>query len=266
MRGKHLMSLLASRGSHTADRVGSALRADGPGDHYRGVLVGAATVGERASSGAMLDDAIAVAQRLDPDDYTRYVRTFVEAGRERAGAGWRYADVLTALGAACDLIRPRSYLEVGVRRGRSMAMVAAKAPECDLIGVDLWQEGYGGAENPGPELVRSELAKFGHRGKLELLSGDSHELLPRLFAERPELTFDLVTVDGDHTVLGASRDLRDVLPRLRVGGALVFDDISHPAHPRLREVWRANVAASRRYATWEFADVGYGVAVAVRRW
>jgi len=57
-----------------------------------------------------------------------------------------------------------------------------------------------------------------------------------------------------------------VLPRLRVGGALVFDDISHPAHPDLDAVWRRVVASQRRYGTWSFDDVGYGVAVAVRRW
>ena len=46
-------------------------------------------------------------------------------GRGKAGGDWRYADILTVLAAACDLIRPRSYLEIGVRRGRSMAMVAS---------------------------------------------------------------------------------------------------------------------------------------------
>jgi hypothetical protein len=31
-------------------------------------------------------------------------------------------------------------------------------------------------------------------------------------------------------------------------------------------VWHEVVARNRRFATWEFDDVGYGVAVAVRRW
>ena len=266
MRGKHLMSLLAPRQSHTAERVPSAFEANGSGDHYGGVLVGAATIGQRASSGSTHDDALELAARLEPDEYARYVRSFMEEGRAKAGDDWRYADILTVLSAACELIRPRSYLEIGVRRGRSMAMVASKAPDCDLLGIDMWQEDYGGADNPGSDFVRGELAKFDRRGSLELISGDSHEVIPRLFEERPDLSFDLITVDGDHTILGASRDLRHVLPRLRIGGALVFDDIRHPAHPRLRDVWRTSVAASRRYMTWEFEDVGYGVAVAVRRW
>jgi hypothetical protein len=47
---------------------------------------------------------------------------------------------------------------------------------------------------------------------------------------------------------------------------LVFDDISHPHHPKLLAIWRRVVVAERRYSTWRFDDVGYGVAVAVRRW
>jgi predicted O-methyltransferase YrrM len=73
-------------------------------------------------------------------------------------------------------------------------------------------------------------------------------------------------VDGDHTRRGAAKDLRAVLPRLRVGGVLVFDDVRHPAHPELHTVWEETVAADRRYATWRYDDTGYGVALAVRRW
>ena len=32
----------------------------------------------------------------------------------------------------------RDYLEIGVRRGRSMAMVASQAPDCSMLGFDLW--------------------------------------------------------------------------------------------------------------------------------
>jgi predicted O-methyltransferase YrrM len=121
-------------------------------------------------------------------------------------------------------------------------------------------------DNPGAELVQAVLDRVGHRGSRMILSGDSHREVPRLFRESPQLTFDLVTVDGDHSESGARADLETVLPRLRVGGALVFDDISHPLHPGLFTVWRTTVARHRRFATWEFDDVGYGVAVAVRRW
>jgi predicted O-methyltransferase YrrM len=241
-------------------------RADGGIDYYGGVVVGAEAIGARALDPETLDGVFATLDRLEADDYARYVRDFVSTGRAAAGAAWRYADILTALAAAAELLRPRSYLEIGVRRGRSLAVVGAAAPDCALVGIDLWQPGYAGMENPGPGLVRSEVAAAGHRGELELLTGDSHEVLPALFEERPELAFDLVTVDGDHSPRGAEQDLEDVLPRLRIGGALVFDDLRHPTHPELDAVWRGTVEARRGLSTWRFDDVGYGVGVAVRRW
>lgn len=254
------------RGPHTDDRIASAPAAPDGIDFYGPAAAGASTIGSLATAPATLDRVLALLGELEQDDYVDYVRSFVAAGRATAGDVWRYADITTALAAATELLRPRSYLEIGVRRGRSAAVVAAGAPECSIVAVDFWNEGYAGMTNPGPGHVRAQLERIGHRGPLRFVSGDSHVELPRLFAAEPGLTFDLVTVDGDHSTGGARQDLLDVLPRLRVGGALVFDDVSHRAHPKLSRVWERTVARDRRYATWTFDDVGYGVAVAVRRW
>jgi len=259
----------AARGrSHTADRVEATFKRGEAGgiDYYDGVVVGAGTIGERALDPATREAVASVLERLEPDDYLEYTRAYVETGRRLCGEAWRYADIVTVLHAAAALLKPTSYLEIGVRRGRSMAVVASQSPRCTIVGMDLWQDGYAGMDNPGPEQVRAELDRLGFEGEVELISGDSHRVLPRLFRDRPELSFDLITVDGDHRPRGARRDLRDVLPRLRVGGALVFDDIRHPAHPELHDVWRRTVTAERRYVTWEFDELGYGVALAVRRW
>ena len=252
--------------SHTKRRVSGAPPTSGPIDFYGPAAVGASTIGELATDSSLVDETIDLVSRVADDDYARHVRAFAEAGRRAAGEAWRYADITTVLAASARLLRPLSYLEVGTRRGRSAAVVAANAPSCSIVAVDLWNEGYAGMENPGPNLVRSVLAGVGHRGELRFVSGDSHVELPRLFAAEPALSFDLITVDGDHSSRGARRDLEDVLPRLRIGGALVFDDVSHPAHPALASVWKRVVARDRRYATWSFDDIGYGVAVAVRRW
>jgi len=82
---------------------------------------------------------------------------------------------------------------------------------------------------------------------------------------RAGIFFDLITVDGDHSEWGAEQDLRQVYQRLKIGGVLVFDDICHPLHPYLAGVWQRAVATDRRFATWQFAELGYGVALAVRR-
>jgi predicted O-methyltransferase YrrM len=252
------------RTPHTTSRVDSPVAANA--DFYGGAVIGASTIGARALDPSLVDDVVAATRRFDPDAYVDYVAEFVAAGRSRAGSEWRYADITTALAAATDLIAPTSYLEIGVRRGRSLSVVIGRAPSCDVVAIDFWNPGYAGIDNPGADHVRAQARAAGHRGSLELISGDSHDVLPRLFAERPDLDFDLITVDGDHSRRGAARDLRDVLPRLRIGGVLVFDDISHPAHPYLHGVWRRSVVRHRRYATWSFDDIGYGVGVAVRRW
>jgi predicted O-methyltransferase YrrM len=233
---------------------------------YGAAVVGADTIGARAVDPGVVDALAEEAAALDPDPYASYVRDFVSAGRAQGGTSWCFADITTVLGATAELLRPTSYLEIGVRRGRSLAVVARRAPACSIVGVDFWEPGYAGIDNPGPEHVEEIARRVGHTGALRLLSGDSHVELPRLFDGEPELSFDIITVDGDHSKRGATQDLRDVMPRLRIGGALVFDDISHPTHPYLFDVWRDVVASDRRFTTWEFDDVGYGVAVAVRRW
>ena len=81
----------------------------------------------------------------------------------------------------------------------------------------------------------------------------------------PDLYFDLVTVDGDHTAEGAAQDLREVLPRVSVGGALVFDDIAHRKHPHLVEVWKSVVESDPRFASYRFSELGYGIGFAIRQ-
>lgn len=250
----------------TPERVEGAQWKAGGSDHYGGVVVGAATIGARSLLPETYEQAQEIMVKLTADEYSDYVDQFIRAGRDRAGDSWSYSDIVTVLVATAQLVQPQSYLEIGVRRGRSMAMVGALCPTCSLLGIDLWVPMYAGMDNPGPDFVRDELKAAGHVGQVELLSGDSHRRLPELFLDRPDLTFDVITVDGDHSPAGAERDLRDVLPRLRIGGVVVFDDIHHPAHPTLRKVWDRVVAADARFSTWEYDDVGFGVAVGVRRW
>jgi predicted O-methyltransferase YrrM len=253
--------------THTSDRVDSSvIPITSEADYYNGVFVGAATIGQLSLSSDSHDRALKAMSQLESDSYIDYVQELVRAGAAMDRFEWKYADIGTALAAAAMALKPSSYLEIGVRRGRSMAVVASAEPTCAIIGIDLWIPNYAAMDNPGPDHVSHEMHRIGHTGTLELISGASSKELPKLFQQRPGLSFDLITVDGDHSERGARRDLRDVLPRLRIGGALVFDDIAHPLHPGLRKVWRDTVASHPRYSSWEFDDVGYGVAVAVRKW
>ncbi len=235
------------------------------GEWYPPVIIGPSTVGGRATSAGCVRGVIDVLRALEPDDYTRYLLAYYETGLARFGDDWRYADITTVLLAAAEISKPKDYLEIGVRRGRSMAMVAAAAPDCAVVGFDLWEAGYAGMDNPGPDFVRAQMGALGHKGKLELISGDSHVTVPAYFESHPDASFDLITVDGDHTKRGAAQDLRAIVPRLRVGGILVFDDIVHPQHSYLADVWHSQIVSDNSFACWGFTELGYGVALAVRK-
>jgi len=203
-----------------------------------------------------------VLKKLAPDQELEHQSLYYQWGRAKFGAHWRSADIATTLRAAALFVRPQNYLEIGVRRGRSAAVVAATCPGCNIYGFDLWDGEYAGTDNPGPDLVREELRAMGHHGELTLVVGDSARTVPDFLAQHPELFFELITVDGDHSVLGAARDLTNTLPRLKAGGILVFDDIC--SAPLLQSVWRRVVQRDGRFVTWEFTDAGYGVAAAIR--
>lgn len=97
---------------------------------------------------------------------------------------------------------------------------------------------------------------FKHKNH-HLYSGDSKQTIPKFF-ETHKGKIDLMFVDGDHTAEGALRDLENVAGRFRV---LVFDDIYHPDHGYLAEVWRSYI---RRYDYPSFTagrnTLGVGVA------
>lgn len=229
------------------------------------VQYGASTLHELACAPGTIQRVCSALERLEADDYLEFMLGWYASGQKTFGAHWRYIDLLTVLQATAQALQPRNYLEIGVRRGRSLAVVAAAAPGCDLFGFDLWMQDYAGMPNPGPDFVCAELGKFNHRGRLELISGDSHLTVPEFLARHPGLEFDLITVDGDHSESGARLDLETVLPRLSVGGVLVMDDIAHPQHRYLEGVWDDLLGDRARYSCGKFAELGYGVAWAVRK-
>lgn len=241
-------------------------RGDGDKEWYPPLMIGAEAIAEHVLSSRQVERAVELLSQLEPDGYSDYMLGFYRAGLERFGEDWRYADIVTVAIGLSELLKPRNYLEVGVRRGRSVCAVAAQTPACDLHLFDMWISNYAGMDNPGPDLVRSELGKVGHSGETAFVDGDSHKTLPRYLGEHPSLMLDLITVDGDHSIEGATQDLCDVLPRLAIGGAIVFDDICHPGLPGLREVWRDVVASDPRFAAWSYDEIGYGVGFAVRKW
>lgn len=190
------------------------------------------------------------------------VQDFYRGAQEKFGEHWRYADLLTVLWAAASINQPESYLEIGLRTGRSAAVVGATAPKCDIYGFDLWPSDYAGTSNPGPDFVRSELKAVGHAGNVTLIAGDSRKTLPAFLRQHPDLYFDLIAIDGDKSIPGAASDFANALPRLKVGGVVAYDDICMAPH--LTRLWETVIKRDTRYVSWEFREGWYGVVAAVR--
>lgn len=231
---------------------------------YPPSLAGAMTLAEGLYTPAIYQAVGEVLAALTPDAYGTFLSSFLRRGRERFGLAWRYADICTVVLSLVGTLGVRTYLEIGVRRGRSLAMAARGNPHLRVVGFDLWQPGYAGMKNPGPEFVSAELTKMGFAGELEFVSGDSRRTVPAYFAGGGDAYFDLITVDGDHTLEGAEADLINILPHVRVGGAVILDDICHPQHRYLLPLWERLVKNSGNYSTYEYTDLGYGVAFGIR--
>ena len=123
-----------------------------------------------------------------------------------------------ALDRAARALHPTSYLEIGVHDGASMLATLSAAPITRLVLCDLW---------PGRTHahINRVLEYLNYRGSVRFLSGDSRVLIPRLPVTEP---FDMILVDGDHSIEMALTDVRNTVPLLRVGGYLVLDDSSRP--------------------------------------
>lgn len=177
-----------------------------------------------------------------------------------------YTSVRTVLGSFAQLAAPRTYLEIGTRRGHSACLVVnCTSTPIDIYSFDLWMENYAGEANPGQQLILSELQKFQFNGTIRFFDGDSKQTIPTFFrnTDHPQ-KIDLVFVDGDHSDEGARIDILNVIDHVSVGGLLVFDDITHPAHRTLLNVWHSLMDARSDFETRVNTKHEYGWAIALR--
>ena len=233
---------------------------------YYPVFAGPSSFKKSMTSSETIRSVLCVLKKLDSDKYVDFNIDYFQRGLDRFGDDWQCGDINTALYSICKKISVKNYMEIGVRRGRSMAMVASLHPNASIVGFDMWIKDYVGIENPGPEFVKSELKKFKFNGELSFINGNSKQTVPKFFKDNKGAFFDIITVDGDHTKKGANIDLTNVIPRLKVGGFLVFDDIVNPWHTQLKKLWVNKIQKNKRFLSYTFEETGYGVGVAIKKW
>ncbi len=228
-------------------------------------LLGVTTLAKEITSIQTTKEILKIYEKLESEPCIDFAKNFLKKGITNFGDSWFYADINSVLYSISKNLDIENYLEIGVRRGRSMCIVASQTPNISIYGFDMWIPNYTGSDNPGPDFVKTELSKFNYNGKLEFIDGDSKKTIPKFFKSNPDLYFDVVTVDGDHSIGGAARDLENVMTRIKIGGILVFDDISSQEHPYLNKLWSNTVKKKTNFASWEYTDIGLGVAFAIRK-
>jgi hypothetical protein len=112
----------------------------------------------------------------------------------KTGQGQMTLGERAALEGLLSQVRPRLAIEIGTAEGGSLRRVAKHSE---------WVHSF--------DLVHPTAAADLHNVTLHV--GDSHLLLPTVLAElaRERRKVDFVLVDGDHTVDGVERDVRDLL-------------------------------------------------------
>lgn len=229
-------------------------------------LLGRETIKNLISNNEVIKEVLLILKKLESNHDVEFISEFYEKGLRLYGDKWVYADINTALVGLSKIMDIENYMEIGVRRGRSLCMLGSQKKTANLYGFDMWIEDYHNSPNPGPDFVNKELDKFDFQGKVNFINGDSKTTVPNFFKENPNLFFDLITIDGDHSLKGAYRDIKNVLPRLKIGGAIIFDDISSHEHLYLNKLWTKEIKNKNNFYSYEYTDTGLGIAVGIKKY
>jgi hypothetical protein len=127
-----------------------------------------------------------------------------------------------------DLLKPRTYLEIGVRGGDSLALSSASS-----IGID-------------PAYEIAEGIALGSEVMLYRQTSDDFFAADQPLARFPVPVIDLAFIDGMHLSEYALRDFANVERHIAPGGVIVFDDMLprvgiHATRERKTRTWTGDV-------------------------
>lgn len=139
----------------------------------------------------------------------------------------------------CSKANIESYFEVGTSEGKSLKKVIQNSKNLKRVGsCDIWGTTDGGTGRGSHKHVADLVNSLGYKGEITFYDGNSHKILPTLMYHEDHFEkYDLIFVDGDHTLHGNRQDLIECWQMVRPGGWIIFDDITHPRHLYLEEVF-----------------------------
>lgn len=119
-----------------------------------------------------------------------------------------------------DIVRPKSVLEIGFNAGFSSLLMKMSGVKFDMECIDINHHEY---VVPCFNTIQSDYSD------MEIILQPSSLALKRLIQQ--EKTFDIIHIDGDHSLEGAQSDLDQCLELAHESTVIIFDDtnLSHLA-------------------------------------
>ncbi|OZF47018.1 class I SAM-dependent methyltransferase [Rhodococcus sp. 14-1411-2a] len=116
--------------------------------------------------------------------------------------------------------RPSTKLicEIGFNAGFSSWAFLDASPDTTVVSFDLAAYAYSDA-------AKAHIDEH-FPGRHTLIQGDSHTTIAAYAKEHPDMRFDVIFIDGDHSVEGARADLDDLRALATAESVVIMDDIT----------------------------------------
>lgn len=128
------------------------------------------------------------------------------------------SEELLYLASTARRTKSRLIGEIGFNAGFSAQTFLNTHPENRVVSFDLGEHGY---TTLAKRLVDEEFP-----GRHTLILGDSAKTVPEFKRQNPEITFDLVFIDGGHEYETARADIQNMLPLCNSSTAVIIDDLT----------------------------------------
>ena len=124
-----------------------------------------------------------------------------------------------------NILKPKTYLEIGVHHGTSMSYLISSYGPIHCIGIDLFENTLAQyhKDNLSLENTNNNLQKNNsYESKIDLWKGNSTD--KELISKIDNSSIDLLLIDGDHSYKGVKTDWNNYVTKVRTGGVIVLDD------------------------------------------